>query len=146
MIYIIRYGSGSKQNERKTLRKSISLGSLVEKLSNMSLKIAVSKYTYHPPVYLWDFGVRASEHISNEDLIYIQCDETLYYAKVLEKIEDLDGEIGDLVGWRRIRQQSWKNPVVLSSAIRLIGIPPILGIVKDYTTLRKNFYKLNCEL
>jgi len=142
MVYLRVYGVGSKQNESKTLLAPVLLGSLAPQVKNPDVKVAVAKFTYHPAVHLWDFGVKASEHIDIGDIIYILCNDNLYYSKVLLKIYDSRGEIGDLVRWHRIQQVPWKNPIVLDPLIPLDLIAHATQFLKNKVELEQHFFEL----
>ncbi|MBK9426197.1 MAG: hypothetical protein IPN63_01885 [Gammaproteobacteria bacterium] len=141
MIYLRTYRSGSRQNERKTLTKAVRLGDLASRIANPNVRGAVAKFTYHPPVHLWDFGVRASERLEGGDVVYILCEDTLYYSKIFEKIEDPNGEIGDLVEWHRIQQAPWKNPMVLKPLVALDSLAPAVHTLAT-KRIEENFFQL----
>ena len=142
MIYLRTYDKGSTQNERKTLAKPIALGDLANRIISPDLRLVVAKFTYHPPVHLWDFGVRASQHIKLGDVVYICCENTLYYSRIFEKIEDPKGEIGDLVEWHRIQQAPWKNPTILSPLVLLNALAPAVHLLTSNPAIENNFFQL----
>lgn len=143
MIYLREYNVGSRQNERKTLAKKVSLGGLANKIRDPELQLKVAAFTYHPPVHLWDFGIRASETLQPNDVVYILCEDTLYYSKVFQKLSDPRGEIGDLVGWHRIQQSPWKNPVVLNEVTVLDCLGPLTGLITNRKQLTERFFQLS---
>jgi hypothetical protein len=143
MIYLREYSGGARQNERKTLTKKVSLGRLADQIHDPALRLAVTAFTYHPPVHLWDFGIKASEIIQSNDVVYILCEDTLYYSRVFRKFTDHRGEIGDLVEWHRIQQAPWKNPVVLDAVTVLDCLGSMVGLITNRRQLTERFFQLS---
>ncbi|MEH6578072.1 MAG: hypothetical protein V7731_13435 [Amphritea sp.] len=142
MVYLRTYGSGFRQNERKTLREPVNLAELADRIHQPEVRLAVLKYTYHPPVYLWDFGIRASSYLSVGDTVYIQSEHTLYYTKIHEIISDERGEIGDLVNWHRIQKHPWEHPVILKPCVHLDGLAGAVAFLENKISVEGNFFKL----
>ena len=144
MIYLRTYGSGSKQNENKSLTKAIPLGGLdLSRITCLDAEIAIAKFTYHAPMHLWDFGINASKHLKPKDVVYILCGDRLYYSRIYERIYDPKGEIGDLVGWHRIQQYPWKNPMILKPLILLEGLSSVAGVMTNKVSVEEHFFQLN---
>lgn len=145
MIYLRKYGGGSKQNERRTLKSPVCLGNFVSQIADnqVQVKVSVARFVHHAPVHLWDFGVKASESLSPGDVAYILCEDTLYYSTVFEKIADPNGVIGDLVGWHRIQQAPWRNPIVLKPLVLLDALAPAVALLSNKTTIEENFFRLS---
>ena len=93
-------------------------------------------------MFLWDFGVRASNHLHVGDVAYIQSNEKLYYCQIQEMISDPQGEIGDCVGWHRIQQAPWSHPVILNPCIYLEGLGRAVALFDEKIALVDNFYRL----
>jgi hypothetical protein len=142
VAYLRKYGVGFSQNEAKTLAKPVELAQLADRIQQPQVRAAVLKYTYHPAVFLWDFGVRASQHLRVGDVVYIQSEDKLYYCQIHEMISDPQGEIGDHVGWHRIQQAPWARPVALKPCPYLDGLARAVALLDDKATLEENFYRL----
>jgi len=142
MVYLRTYGEGSHQNERRTLLKSVNFVDLIANVNNPVVRAELAKNSSPLEVHLWDFGKRASGHIKAGDVAYILCEDTLYYSKVAAKISDPAGEIEDVVGWHRIQDSPWANPVLLGSLVRLEALASVATLLPGKHQLEGNFYKL----
>ena len=142
MAYLRTYGVGFSQNEAVTLARPVELSQFAARIQQPEVRAAAFKYTYHPPVFLWDFGVKASGHLRVGDVVYIQSEDKLYYCRIHEMISDPEGEIGDRVGWHRIQHAPWSHPVVLKPCIYLDALARAVALLDGRTIVEDNFYRL----
>lgn len=110
-IYLKIY-KGSVPNAKKSLDQMILISTLLRQLpQNCDVKVSktLSKYT---KLYFWDFRKRASELLIKGDKVIIQTDLAIYGCDVEVILKDLEGKIGDTIGWnRQWYGKPWSNPV-----------------------------------
>lgn len=148
MILIRTYRAGAEQNEKKTLAKELSLSALAERIKSESLRATLTEMSSLSHLRFWDFGVRASNHITIGDTLYLliegQRRTKAYHGKVAAKLSDPHGEIGDIVGWHRLHQQPWKNPVLLRDFVELEGLYSVIRLsLRERQQIEDNLYKLD---
>ena len=95
-------------------------------------------------VYMWDFGVRATEHIKRGDRLWILTGDKLYETELDFIISDEDGKIGDAIGWTRQFGGAWKNVAIFKSCNKHDSIPPWINkAISGKKEVVKNFYKVD---
>lgn len=143
MIYLRTYtGASFPQNERLSLGKQVSLRDLVRSHPEYAAKFVNAPVS----AYMWDFGVRNSSVLKENDTIYILSGSSeLYATKIGLILKDPEGGIGDYIGWHRIHGQPWKNPVVFSQSIRISHFAKSARKLVDernYLNMNNNLYQL----
>ena len=120
-IFVRKYASWVP-NAAKTLRGGgLPIEDLVDRLSSDVLVERVSRYADSGQLHFWDLGVRASKQIEANSILIVICSYDVYVGRVLGKITDPSGELGDALGWARQFRQPWQNVLVLSDLHTKLG-------------------------
>lgn len=149
-ILLKKYATKSS-NTAISLDKKINIKSLISKVDRVVdeeskkklLSLEISDLNF------WDFGVNATEHLTQGHIVAILCDEYLYFGRILRIISDKNGCIGDAIGWAKMFKQPWRNVVLFGDLQVFRKIPPeamkaINEVLQSSTTkeLTANFYKI----
>lgn len=100
-------------NAKKTLDMPVDLNSVYAQITDIFLKKSFEKLLLHEQLYFWDFGVRDTRQLKMGMIISIICGKDEYHFELVAMIEDLKGEIGDILGWIRQYRAPWKNVCAL---------------------------------
>jgi len=101
-------------NAARTLDKRIAITPLMAKIKSESVRASLSLIENYRELNFWDFGVRATPQLSVNDSVKIICGTTCYSGRLIHKINDPTGELGDQLGWARLFKKPWKNIFALS--------------------------------
>ena len=124
-ILLKKYATKSS-NTAISLDKKINIKSLISKVDRVVdeeskkklLSLEISDLNF------WDFGVNATEHLTQGHIVAILCDEYLYFGRILRIISDKNGCIGDAIGWAKMFKQPWRNVVLFGDLQVFRKIPP----------------------
>jgi len=151
MIFI-KYYSSSVPNQNRTLKNSVDFNYLIERLNDKRLIKDVKKFEFLKELFLWDVGKRATANIEIGAGLAIICGNNIYLGKIVGIIDDIQGKIGDVVGWARQFKQPWSNVIILKDVHSYLNeiSDDILKLLKENdfypTKLSNNFYKFDKDL
>lgn len=100
-------------NAKATLARKVEIAPLVARITSTVLRSSLLSISDYREVNFWDFGVRATPQISDNDSVNIICLDRCYSGRIISKINDSTGELGDLIGWARQFSAPWRNPCAL---------------------------------
>lgn len=104
-------------NAKKTLDIPVDLNSVYANINDICLKKSFETLLLHGYLYFWDFGVRDTRQLKMGMKVSIICDKDEYHFELVAMIEDLKGEIGDILGWARQYSAPWKNVCALKKCV-----------------------------
>lgn len=134
-------------NAAISLANTIPTGSVFAKLQSQQAKDVFSRLLKHERLNFWDFGVRASPHISIGDSVRIICQGTCYSCHVIDKLDDPSGEVGDLFGWARMYQAPYSHIFALNVlSTRPLAAAEINAIVGGSTRIIDTFYRADAPI
>jgi hypothetical protein len=142
-LEFVKIYSTPVQNAKKTLANKVAIEPLLAKVTSTELRSALASLRDYGELNFWDFGVRATTQISADDSVKIICLDTCYSGRIVRKIDDSTGELGDLLGWGRLFNAPWQHPcaLVISSSSK-IGEHEIKAIVNGSRQTAPHFYTL----
>jgi hypothetical protein len=114
MIFIKRYKS-NVSNATKTLKKSVGIKYLIERINDPDIIAKLSKFQSSRELNFWDLGVKAKKHLIKDAILVIICKKDVYVGKILDIIYDPDGKIGDALQWARSFKAPWSNVILLNN-------------------------------
>jgi hypothetical protein len=101
---------------------------LIAGVNDDLLRRLLSRYNGRPEVYLWDLGEERASKLNIGDGLIIRldagADRGAHYCYVEGKLIDLEGEIGDLVGWHRFHGGPWSTPMLVTAPCDASNRPP----------------------
>jgi len=142
----IKIYSGVVGNTNKTLKKTVEISELISKLNDNYLISRLREFSGYGEINLWDLGKKAKSEICSGDYLCISCKDNIYFGQIIGVIEDKNGEIGDVVGWRRQFENPWSNVIMLKN-VRVVPKEEKIPIfIKEHSVypyeIFKNFIKL----
>ncbi|AXJ00903.1 hypothetical protein CYPRO_1652 [Cyclonatronum proteinivorum] len=128
-------------NSSISLEQAVPTQTFINLVKREADKVLLKQKSAH---HLWDFGVRASQDIEQDDTMWILTGETLYKASVTCIIADPAGSIGDAIGWVRQYKKPWKNVCVLSQVEKQSSIPAHIrsAMHNKAAEIHRNFFRL----
>lgn len=131
----------SVPNAKVSLAKKVAIAPLIENATSENVKSSLSLILNHGELNFWDFGVRATPKLSIGDSVKIICGTKCYSGKIIGKIDEPTGELGDLLGWARQFQAPWKHVCALNiHSSTSISDQEITAIVNNSQETESNFY------
>jgi len=145
-IFLRNYGDGAEVNARKTLRKSVPVDTIIPEIQNAELRQRLERFRGETGFRLWGFGSNDS-HLKLEPgdilLLILKKKREVFYAEVVEPLEDSDGEIGRAVGWKRYpANQTWR-PVLLHNVSNISGLIEVLTAAKCEVVPHTRIFQLS---
>jgi len=145
MMFIKIY-SGIVANATKTLKNSIRVTELISKLNDEYLISQLKDYEEYNEIYLWDLGKKATAQISVGTNLAISCKDNIYIGQIIGVIDDVNGAIGDVVGWSRQYKKPWSNVILLRDVVTIPQAERISSFIKERDihpfSILKNFIKI----
>ena len=149
MVMFIKVYSGVVANANKTLKNTVKINELISKLNDEYLISQLRKFEEYEGINLWDLGKRATSKINVGDDLAISCRDNIYVGRIIGIIDDVNGAIGDVVGWARQFKQPWSNVIILKDVKTIPQEEKILNFIKEHDKypfrILKNFLKLEDE-
>lgn len=144
----VKIYTSAVHNATRTLDKRVAIAPLLGKITSEKVRASLlSLIESYSELNFWDFGVRATPQLSVNDSVKIICGTICYSGRVVYKINDPTGELGDQLGWTRQFKAPWKNVSALLirsfSHISENEIKEIIGISRQ---TEQNFYALAAPL
>jgi Holliday junction resolvase-like predicted endonuclease len=145
MMFIKIY-SGIVANATRTLKHNIKVTELISKLNDEYLITQLKDYEKYNEIYLWDLGKRATAQVSVGTYLAISCKDNVYIGQIIGVIDDVNGAIGDVVGWGRQFEQPWSNVILLIGVVAIPQEERISSFIKEHDTypykILNNFLKI----
>ena len=149
MNNFLKFYRGNVQNSRISLDHPIDIDNLLGNIKDEQSRKLACVLENHKELYFWDVGVRASRHIQAGDLLIIVTNISIYSGEILGIIRgDINGGIGDAIGWARQYQQPWKNPIAFKH-VKKVSITTrkkreeIQDLINRARKIEANFYHLD---
>lgn len=144
VMYIKTYET-RMPNAKLSLKRPIDLKSIVSIIPQPQRQAVENEQRLSSLIYAWDFAVRCSPYIRENDTVAIFTNDEVFYGACFKKIVDPLGKIGDALGWARMYGALWKNPMLLIN-IKTFKINSdnsihLNNILQNSKMLEKNFYK-----
>lgn len=148
MMFIKIY-SGIVPNTSKTLKNSVKVSELISKLSDNYLISQLHEFEEYDEINLWDLGKKATEEISTNTILAISCKDNIYIGQIIKIIDDINGVIGDIVGWSRQFKTPWQNVIILRNVKVIPREEKISNFIREHDKypyrIFKKFLKLKDE-
>lgn len=146
MMFIKIY-SGIVPNANKTLKNSVKVNELISKLNDDYLISQLQEFEEYGEINLWDLGKKATAEISTDSNLVISCKDNIYIGRIINIINDINGVIGDIVGWTRQFKRPWQNVIILRNVKVIPKEEKISNFIKENDKypyrISKKFLKLN---
>ncbi len=145
MMFIKVY-SGVVANANKTLKNTVKINELISRLNDKYLISQLHEFEKYGEINLWDLGKRATAEINVGDVLVISCKDNIYTGTIIGVIDDVNGAIGDVVGWARQFKQPWSNVIILKNVETIPQEEKITNFIKEHDVypfrIFNNFLKL----
>lgn len=145
MMFIKTY-SGVVANATKTLKNTVKVNELISKLNDEYLTSQLKEYKKYNEINLWDLGKRATTQINVGANLAISCKNNIYIGQIIGVIDDVNGAIGDVVGWTRQFGRPWSNVILLKDVVAIPQEERISNFIREHDTypfkVLNNFIKL----
>jgi len=131
MVFVKLY-LGIVANAIRTLKNTIKVNELISKLNDEYLISQLKDYEKYKEINLWDLGKRATAQINVGANLAISCKDNIYVGQIIGVIDDVNGAIGDVVGWARQFEQPWSNVILLRDVVTIPQEERISNFIKEY--------------
>lgn len=130
-------------NFKKTLAQKVGIDPLLAKAANNEVKSFLSKIRDHGSLNFGEVGARAAAYLSANDFVKIICSATCYSGRVISKMHDPNGELGDLLGWSRMHKHPFQHPFALEIlSIESLAAHEINALVSGAPERADNFFEI----
>jgi hypothetical protein len=134
-------------NARKTLFKYFSIDTLITQSESAALRDRLEQFRDNKGLRLWGLGADDSRlELEPGDIVLLVWKKGIaYYTEVVERLDDPDGEIGRIVGWRKYpANQTWR-PVLLTEVSNISGLFDVVNSLvsgKNFVRSPAHFFQL----
>ena len=146
----VKYYKSSVGNANKTLKRTVSIPTLLANLQDGSLNQELRGLPEGEEFNFWDVGERANQYLENNARLAIICKNYVFVGQIVAKIRDESGKIGDIIGWARQFKKPWKNVIVLKKIAELHNAPVEIVEFPRYLSnekkLERGFFSLSGEI
>ena len=145
-MYLIKY-KYQISNANKTLKNPIDLKHLIKKIDILDVKNQLISYERYQSLFFWDLGAsvtdKVKEHISDNPILVIICQDDVYVGKIVGLIHDSTGRLGDVIGWSRFYKKPWMNILLINNVKYILKWhdSPIYDYLQKGRILATNFYE-----